>query len=110
MSDERIAAVRIPNGYLWKRANGQVAAKSSEWVHMWKLLNMAEFTTAKSKDGLKDKTLIIDKDGSLKTVKEYEQISLGRGSYYLAKLPYFLKISKIREIIYCSENICARKT
>ena len=46
---------------------------------------MAEFNYRKAKDGKKDKTIIIDKDGSLETLGEYEQISLGHGSYHLGK-------------------------
>ena len=34
---------------------------------------------------------------------------LGQSSYRLGKLQYFFKISKIGEVIYCSENICSRK-
>ena len=56
---------------------------------------MTEFNTAKSMGGLKDKTPIIDKGGRRENVNEYEQISYARSSYYLGKLPRFLKISKI---------------
>ena len=66
---------------------------------------MAELNLRKAKR----RTIIIGKDGSLKTVAEYEQISLGHGSYSLGKRPYFLNISEIREVAYCSENICTRR-
>ena len=70
---------------------------------------MAEFDT-KGKDGLTDKTLIIDKDGSLETSNEYGQISPYPNSYRLGNLQYVFKISKIRGIIYFSEGFCTLKT
>ena len=70
---------------------------------------MAEFNTKKGKGGLTDKTLIIDKDGSLETADEYEQISEDPNAYHWEKPAYFLKFSKIRGIIFCSENVCTRK-
>ena len=47
---------------------------------------------------------ILDKGGSLKTAIEYESISLDSGTYRLAKLPYFLKVSKIGDVLYCTEG------
>ena len=73
-------------------------------------LNMADFSSKKGAGGLTDKPLIIDKDGSLKTPNEYGQISPDQNSYRLEKLPYFLRISKLRAIIYVSEGICTLKT
>ena len=49
---------------------------------------MEEFSHRKAKGDQKDKAIISDKDGSLKTVDEYGQISLGQRSYRLGKLPY----------------------
>ena len=57
-----------------------------------------------------DKTLIVVKDGSLKTAIEYEQIPPDQNSLKLGELPYFFKISKIREIIYVSDGACTLKT
>ena len=59
---------------------------------------------------LKDKTPVIDKDGSLKTSDEYEQIPPDQNSLKLGQLPYFFKISKIREIVYVSEGVCTLRT
>ena len=58
----------------------------------------------------KDKMDIVAKEGSLSAAVEYESIYPDPGAYNLAKLPYFVKVSKIREIIYCAEGICNRKT
>ena len=99
-----------PNGYLWRRASDQVAAKSLEWIHRAEFLNMSEFNQRRAKDGRKGKLIIIDKEGSPRTVEECGQIFLDPGSYHLGQLPYFLKISKTREAICCSENICNRRT
>ena len=110
MSHESAPNIHKPNGYLWTRVSGQVAAKSLEWIHWGNLLSMAEFNTKKGTDGLTDRTLVIDKDGSLKTSNEYDQISPGPISYQLRKLPYLLKISKIRGIIYGHDGVCAIHT
>ena len=72
--------------------------------------NIAEFNLIMSKDGIEDKMIIIDKEGALRTADEYEQISLDPGSYNPVELPYFLKVSKIREIIFRTEGICNRMT
>ena len=61
-------------------------------------LNIAECNLLRPKDGKGDKMITIDKEGILRTADEYEQISLDPGSYNLGKLPYFLKVSKIRKI------------
>ena len=53
---------------------------------------------------------MVDKDGSLKTVNEYEQISPRRSSYRLGNLPFYLKNPKFRAISCCAENVCTRKT
>ena len=74
------------------------------------LSNMAEFNTEKAKGEITDKTLIIDKDGSLKAADEYDQISPDPNAYRVGNIPYFLKIPKIMEIIYSSENVCTVKT
>ena len=58
----------------------------------------------------KDKTPILDKEGSLSTSDEYEAIYLGPGSYNVGEIPYFVKVSKIRAIIYCAECLRNRKT
>ena len=73
-------------------------------------LNMAEFDQRMSNYGQKGKMILIDKEGSLMTAGEYAQIFPDPGPYSLGKLPYFLKISKIRESIYCAENICNPRT
>ena len=44
---------------------------------------MAQFNHRKDKGGQKDKPIIIDKDGSLEIVEDYEQISLDQGAYSL---------------------------
>ena len=63
-----------------------------------------------SKDARKDKMPILGKEGGLRTSDEYEDISIDPGSGELGGLSYCIKVSKIREIIYCAECLCARKT
>ena len=70
---------------------------------------MADFDHRKAKGGRKGETVIVGKDGSQEAVREYEQISIGHGSYHLGRLPYIAKISEIRGVNYCSGNFCARK-
>ena len=53
--------------------------------------------------------LIIDQKGSLRTSDEYGAIYLEPGSYNIENLPYCVKISKIREIIYGPECLCTSK-
>ena len=101
---ENIPHIRKPNGRLWKRVSGQVLAKSLEWIHRGEFLNKAEFNIEKGPTSLKDKTFIIDKDGRLKNANEYGQIPRDQNSQKLGDLPYFLKISKIREIVYVSDG------
>ena len=35
LAQEVIPPVRKPNGRMWKRASGQVAAQSLEWIRRW---------------------------------------------------------------------------
>ena len=72
-------------------------------------MNIAEFIRPRSKDGQKDKMVIIGKEVSLSTSDEYEKISLDPGSHNLAGVRIFLKVSKIGEIIYCAEGISNRR-
>ena len=92
-----------PNGYLWKMTSGQFGSKSLEWTHWYKYMEIAEFNLRIPKDDRKDKMRILDKEGRLRTAEEYGDISLNPGSYSIGKLPYFIKISKIREVIYYAE-------
>ena len=110
LSQEDTPHIQKPNVWLWKRVSGQVEAKSLERIRRIKFLNMAEFSNKRTPGGLKDKRLIIDKDGSLKTADEYEQIPPDQNSLKLGNLPYFLKIAKIRETVYVSEGVCTIKT
>ena len=64
---------------------------------------MEEFNVWKS-SGLQEQTLIIDKDGSLKATDDFEHIDADRNSLKVGKAPYFLKISKIRGIIYFAKE------
>ena len=91
---EGMPDIRKPIGYLWKRESGQVAVKSLGWIHCENSL-IWNNSILKGKGCLKDREIIIGKDGSLKTVGEYEQISLGQSSYHLGKLSYFLKFLKL---------------
>ena len=59
--------------------------------------------------GEKAKMVIIDKEGSLATADEYEQIPIGPCSYNIGGLPYFPKVSKTREIICFTEGIRNRR-
>ena len=60
------------------------------------ILYMSEFNLEKS-SGLKEQTLIIDKDGSLKATNEYGNISADRHSVKVGKTPYLLKIPKLEK-------------
>ena len=66
------------------------------------ILYMSEFNLEKS-SGLKEQTLIIDKDGSPKTTDEFGHIPAYQNSVKVGQKPYFLEISEIREIIYAPE-------
>ena len=99
-----------PKWYLAERISAEIGATSLEWS-TWgrgEFLNISEFSRLRSKDGQKDKTIIVDKEGSLMTSDEYEQITLDAGPGDIAELPYFPKVSKIGEISYCAEGICNR--
>ena len=48
--------------------------------------------------------------GSLKSDNAADAISLGRDQVRIAKLPYYLKYSKIREIINSAAGLCDRST
>ena len=74
------------------------------------ILKYGRIQHQKGPPGITDKTLIIDKDGSLKTDNEYEQIPPGQYTQKFRNLPYFLKIAKIRENIYVSDGVCALET
>ena len=110
LSRENTPHAHKPNGWLWKRVSGQVAAKSLEWIHWAGFLNMAESNHKKATGGQKYKTLIIDKGSSFKTANEYGLIPPDQNSPKLGHLPYFLKISEIRKIIYVFEGVCTLKT
>ena len=66
---------------------------------------MWEFS-AKKNDGPKDQIPAIE-DGELKTVNEFDYYSSDMNALKLGKPPYFLKVSKIREIIFVSEGACS---
>ena len=63
----------------------------------------------KKNPGLKEQTLTIDKDGNPKATDDFGNISPYQGALKVGKTPYFLKSSKIREIIYISEGACSQK-
>ena len=70
-----------------------------------KALKYGNIQYQKGAGGLKDKTLIIDIDGSLKTSGEYEQISADPNSHHLGKLPYFLRIQKLGDYLLFSKRL-----
>ena len=109
-SGETAPELHKPNGYLRKRAPCQLSAESTEWIRRVEFLNMADFDRRSSKEFQKGKMIVIDKEGSLRAADGYGRISRDAGAYHLGKLPYFLKISKIREVVYCIGNICNRRT
>ena len=53
--------------------------------------------------------IILNKEGILKTSDGYDSISLDAGTYSIGELPYFLKNSKIREIIYILRGVSFRE-
>ena len=60
---------------------------------------------------LKDQTLAIDKDGNPKASDDFGNIPPpSQNALKGGKTPYFLKISKIREIIYISAGVCSVKS
>ena len=54
--------------------------------------------------------IILDKEGSLRASGEYASIYLEPAPYNIWGIPYFAKVSEIREIIYCAEGTCNRTT
>ena len=99
-----------PSGYLRQRISGQILAMSLEWAHWCKYMDIDEFNLKRSKGGQKDKMIILGKEGGLTTSDECEDISLDPGSYNIGNIPYFTKVSKIRDVIYCAECLCTRET
>ena len=69
---------------------------------------MGEFGLKKN-SGMKEQTLTIDKDGNPKATKDFGTIPPYQNALEVGKAPYFLKISKIRKIIYTSEGLCSLK-
>ena len=47
LSQESIPNIHKPSGWMWKRAPGQLAAKSLEWIPWGEFLNMSEFNVKK---------------------------------------------------------------
>ena len=80
--------------------------ESLEWIHRFEYLNIEEFNLKMSKGGQKEKMAILATEGSLETAVDYGSISLEAGTYKFGELPNFLKISKIRGIIYRTEGLC----
>ena len=83
---------------------------SLEWAPWCEYMNIAECNRKRDKGCQKAKMIILAKEGSLRGACEYESISLDPAEYNTGKLPYFAKISKIRESIFRAEGICTRKT
>ena len=74
-----------------------------------KYLNKAEFAKKRPGDGAREKMFLIETNGIVKTANALGPISITQNQGTSGKLPYFLKVSKIREIIYCAEGRCDRK-
>ena len=71
---------------------------------------MDEFAQKRPNVGPREKMDVIEKDGDLKTANGSDSVSLESAHYAFGKLPYFLQISEIREIIYCADGLCAKRT
>ena len=104
MSNERIPDARKPNGHIWKRVADQVARKSLEWTPWAMYKNLSEFNKQKNSRGTKSFEI---EDGSLKVYNKYGDFVVDPASIQNAKTPYFLKVSKIREVIYVTEGVCS---
>ena len=96
------------NGWLWGRIADQAGRSSLEWLPWGMFLSMWKFG-AKKNTGQKEQIPTI-KDGKLQTVNEFDNISTGQSSLKIGKPPYFSKVPKIREIIYCSAGVCSLKS
>ena len=71
---------------------------------MVRISKYSRIRSEKSKDDQKEKMIILDKEGSIKTANGYGAISLAAGTYRCGKLPYFLKNHKT-EKLYISRNL-----
>ena len=99
-----------PNGWLWERSGTRLQMRILNVPIGGGYLNMAELNLKRANGGQREKMIIFDKDGSLKTSNEYEVISLEACPYRFAGLPYFLKAPNVREIIYCTDGLFDSKT
>ena len=69
-----------------------------------------KFDKKRPNDGNREIMVVYGKDGGLKTANEFAPVSLYPAQYARGKWPYFLEVSKIREITYCTECLCDRAT
>ena len=70
-------------------------------------MNISEFNKQKGK---KAEHTHPQSDGYLKVKNNYESFEMGPSNINSAKTPYFLKASKIREVIFASEGVCSIRT
>ena len=70
-------------------------------------MNITEFNKQKGK---KVEQTQIQSDGTLKVTNNYESFEMDPHEIQAAKTPYFLKVSKIREVIYVSEGVCSLRS
>ena len=67
-----------------------------------RFMNIAEFNRQKNKKVEHAQT---QPDGTLKVKNSYESSEMDPSDIQSAKTPYFLKVSKIREVIYATEGV-----
>ena len=88
------------NGYLWELISPRIQAKSLEWGRVVEILELLGAQRQKVNGDKKDKMIMLEQEGSLGASEDYESFPLGSSAYIIGAIPYFLEISKIREIIY----------
>ena len=70
-------------------------------------MNISEFNKQRDK---KKEYLEPRIDGYMIMKNNYEDLEIDPSDLTDAKTPYFLKVSKIREVIYVSEGVCSIKS
>ena len=97
------------NAYLWEMIASQFRESSPGRIPRIEFLKIEEYGRCESDKGL-DKVLTAQQPtGSATTDNEWGSICVAK-SHILRGVPLCVKISKMREIMYCTEGICDERT
>ena len=107
---ENFESIHKHNGWLCGRIPNQVGSASLEWTQWGKYLIMAEFAKTRSGNGDREEMAVVETNGGLKAADAVDSISLTQSQETSGKLPYFIKVPKIREIISRTEGLCEWET